>query len=454
MLTCLASYGDDDVVLIRDSEIEDVLIDILNPILDVAGVSRKSVKIYVLGSKTVNAFATFDRTVFICAGLLFKAEKVEHIVGVLSHEIGHIACEHLIRHIGMAERSKILSGALMLLGIGAGMMAGSPDLVMGGVLGGIAMGTNTFLYHSRAEEEAADNKAMEFMQKLGLSSRGLLEITEIFALSARLNIGEKGLPNTHPDIEERVNYLRSNVDRYKQQTTRSGKIPDGIEERYKRIKVKLWAYSAPIEKVLAKYPKNDDSMETLYARAIALNRRGDFNGSITCINILISRFPKDPYLAETKAQILYENSRIAEAVMLYRRLVAMKKDDVLLNVTFANALVKSGDIASLNEAEKVLHNVLIKDRTELLAWRLLSIIYGRRNEYGESALMLAESALLRENKNEAIAQAKRAIKYGLKSPGQRQRAEYIAQVKTSNRKSKKPSSTDKNNVLSLTAAKL
>jgi predicted Zn-dependent protease len=423
------------VVLIRDSEIEDTLRAILDPILDVAGIDKKAVKIYVISDRSVNAFATLEKRIFVCTGLLLKADKVEHIAGVLSHEVGHIACEHMIRHLGAAERSKILTAALAIAGIGAGLAAGSPDLIMGGMMGGIAMGINTFLYYSRAEEEAADNKAMNYMQKLGLSAKGLLEVTEMFALSARLNIGEKGLPTTHPEIEARVEYLRANIDRFKQ-TAVSRKIPLDTDQKYKRIRIKLEAYSRPVDKTLAKFPRNDCSTEVLYARAIALNKRGDFNGSIACMDALISKFPKDPYFIEMKAQILYENSKIPEAIELYRSLAALKRSDVLLNIALANALIKSGDNRHLDEAQKVLNNVLIEDKSEPLAWHLMSIIYGKRSDYGASALMSAEGALVRGDERSAIAQAKRAIKYGLKNPIHLQRAKFIAKEKTPKTKGK------------------
>ncbi|MDR1032365.1 MAG: M48 family metalloprotease [Holosporales bacterium] len=436
LLTCSVCHiARGGVVLIRDSEIEDTLREILDQILEVAGIDKRAVKIYLISDRSVNAFATFEKRIFVCTGLLLKADKVEHIVGVLSHEIGHIACEHMIRHVGAAEQSKILSVALAIVGIGAGMAIGSPDLIMGGMMGGMAMGINTFLYYSRAEEEAADNKAMDYMQKLGLSTKGLLEVIEMFALSARLNIGEKGLPTTHPGIEARVAYLRANVHLF-EQTSVPRKIPPETAQKCKRIRIKLEAYSKPVEKTLAKFPRNDCSTEALYARAIALNKRGDFHGSIACMDALISKFPKDPYFLETKAQILYENSRISEAVELYRSLVALKRSDVLLNIAFANALIKSGDNRHLDEAQKVLNNALIEDKSEPLAWYLMSIIYGKRGDYGTSALMSAEGALVRGDERGAIAQAKRAIKYGLKNPIHLQRAKFIAKEKTPKAKGK------------------
>ncbi len=423
VFTCASS----DAFLIRDSEIEDTLRDILNPILEVSGLGRGSIELYVIQDKTMNAFATFDRKIFINTGLILKAELPEHIAGVMAHETGHIACEHLIRHIGMAEQSNILSTVLMIAGIGLGAATGSAELAMGGIAGGMTLGANTFFYHSRAEEEAADNKAMEYMEKLGLSAKGLLEITEVLAFSSRLNFDKKnGMPTTHPDIDERVAYLRSRTQDFK--TSKPSKVNPKyaeINNRYKRIKVKIEAYLMPIEKVLIKYPYGDDSIESLYARAIALNRRGDFKESMMCINALVKRFPNDPYFLEMKGQILYENAKMREAIDIYRKLAYERPRDVLINLSLANILIKSDNLNYLSEAEKILYKVLANNPDELLAFQLLSMVYGKKGDYGMSALMSAEIYLLKEDKNNATRQAKRAIKYGLKSPVNLRRANDI-----------------------------
>jgi len=65
---------------------------------------------------------------------------------------------------------------------------------------------------------------------------------------------------------------------------------------------------------LRRYPASDRSVAARYARAVAYYRIPDLDHALAEIDSLIAESPQDPYFQELKAQILFENGRIAEAL--------------------------------------------------------------------------------------------------------------------------------------------
>ena len=79
--------------LIRDSEIELVLQDSVLNMAREAGFPE-GIKIRIIIDPAYNAFVVGGETVFIHSGLLLTARSAEEILGVIAHEIGHLAAGH------------------------------------------------------------------------------------------------------------------------------------------------------------------------------------------------------------------------------------------------------------------------------------------------------------------------------------------------------------------------
>lgn len=77
-------------------------------------IDRKTIRVYVLNSHEVNAFALPDRQMVIYTGLIEKTEQPEALSGVIAHEMAHIEKEHvmksLIREIGLGVLFALISG--------------------------------------------------------------------------------------------------------------------------------------------------------------------------------------------------------------------------------------------------------------------------------------------------------------------------------------------------------
>ena len=90
LLFFLFSISSNSLGFIRDSEIENVIKEIVNPIADAAGQKKENLKIFIINDNKLNAFVTPGQKIFIFSGLITNSKNVNALEGVIAHELGHI----------------------------------------------------------------------------------------------------------------------------------------------------------------------------------------------------------------------------------------------------------------------------------------------------------------------------------------------------------------------------
>ena len=124
------------ISLIRDAEIERTIKAFAKPLLEVAGIPAESVRVYIVNDGALNAFVAGGMNLFIHTGLIQKAGAPDGLIGVVAHEIGHIAGGHLLRAPEALENVGIEALISCILGA-AGIVAGQ------GRAGGAIIATGT-----------------------------------------------------------------------------------------------------------------------------------------------------------------------------------------------------------------------------------------------------------------------------------------------------------------------
>src|SRR5215471_4596636 len=162
--------------LIRDAEIEQLLRDYTRPVLHAAGLAQRNIRVVIINDRTFNAFVIDAKRIFVNAGALMDAETPNQIIGVLSHETGHIAGGHLSKmrsELANAQTAMIIG---MLLGIGAaaagarsGQVGGNPALAA--MTAPQSLITRSLLAYARAQEEQADRAGVKFLNATGQSAK-------------------------------------------------------------------------------------------------------------------------------------------------------------------------------------------------------------------------------------------------------------------------------------------
>ena len=394
--------------VIRDTEIEGIIKRISAPIIDAAGMFPDSVRLYLINKDEINAFVAGGQKIFLTTGLIRSTQNPNQLLGVIAHEIGHISAGHLIRLRRELTKSNNTAMASQMFGLALSLLSGNPGFMAAAGSGGAHIAQRSLLKFSRTQEQSADQAALRYMEKAGFSSKGMLEFLQILEGQDLLSESTQDpYIQTHPLTSDRISFVKEHVKNSKYTDLR---LPDKIKAQHARMIAKLDAFLDAPHKVLKKYSAKPNSPIKRYSLAIAHYRDANLKKAIAEINTLISDFPKDPFYRELKGQILFENSKINQALLAYQKAVAMLPSAPLLRVSLAHAMLESNENNVVTKARIHLRYAILKDRRIPLAWRLLATANGRLGHLGLSALASAEYNLLINRKRDAIKQAKRAIK--------------------------------------------
>jgi predicted Zn-dependent protease len=157
-------------------------------------------RVRVVASPMVNAFAAPGGNIAIMAGLIKKAETSAEVAGVIAHEMGHVVERHptegMIKNIGLSIILEAISGGFF----------GSETL------SGMA-GTLVALSYSREAEAEADQVAINILTEAGISRQGLAHFFERMRSDEKKGITVPQFLSSHPVSTEREAKVRSAEDR-------------------------------------------------------------------------------------------------------------------------------------------------------------------------------------------------------------------------------------------------
>ena len=148
------------------------------------------IRLRVVRSEDVNAFAFPGGQVVVFAGLLKRAKTPEQFAGVLAHELQHVRHRH-----GTKALLRQLSATALLSLIAGDSGALSSVLNTAGELGGLAYG--------RGDEEEADRDGARMLIDAGIDPRGMIEFFETLEEAEGGELGITFL-STHPATGDRV----------------------------------------------------------------------------------------------------------------------------------------------------------------------------------------------------------------------------------------------------------
>lgn len=153
------------------------------------------VRISVVRMRVTNALALPGGQVVILSGLIDKAESGGEVIGVLAHEIAHVARRDPLQ-VSIKQ-----TGAALLVSLVVG------DVFGGAALGGLAANLIETGY-SRDAEAAADFIAVTALNQLGLTALPLADFVQRIETETPLAGMIPSFLNTHPSGESRARDIR------------------------------------------------------------------------------------------------------------------------------------------------------------------------------------------------------------------------------------------------------
>jgi Zn-dependent protease with chaperone function len=157
----------------------------------------KNLKLQVSNDNDINAFAMPNNRIVILKGLIDRADNMDEIMGVLAHELGHIKKKHSISFY-------IKTVALSFI----------EQLAFGG--NGVGLSYLIIPSNSREYEMEADTLAVEYLNKMNISTSG---IVRFFIKIAKENTAKTSKIDhffaSHPLTIKRAEFFKSHDKKYK-----------------------------------------------------------------------------------------------------------------------------------------------------------------------------------------------------------------------------------------------
>ncbi|QGZ95416.1 M48 family metalloprotease [Terricaulis silvestris] len=372
--------------MIRDAEIEDSLHVYTAPLLTAAGLTPADIDLYIINDDSINAFVSNGQNIFVHTGLILAADNPNELLGVLAHETGHIAGGHLARSreaIGQSMGVSLISIGLGVLAIAAG----APDAGAALISGSQAFAMGNYVRHTQVQESAADQAAMQYLERTGQSGQGLVDFFNENMRPYEFMM-RRAPPYliTHPYSSDRVESLRVRVEEQPHHDA-----TDSAENlrRFAFMQAKLVGFLRTEAQTLSRYPTSDTSQPARYARAVAYYRASQLDLARGELNVLIAEDPNNAYFQELMGQILFENGRAEESIPYHQRSNDLAPNQPLLQINLARALTAARGRAGADAAVPLLQAAIDREPDNAFAWRELA---QARNQQGNESLAELASA--------------------------------------------------------------
>lgn len=427
-------------IIIRDTEIEAILKSWAKPIFEAAELDPNGVKFIIIQNPRINAFVAGGQNIFLYTGLLQQAESPQEIVGVIAHEVGHIAGGHLVRTRDALQTASYESLVGTLFGLGAALITGESGFVTLGSLGIQSQAQRRFLAFSRVQESTADQAALRYFEAAKMNPEGLVSFMGKLKNQELLPSSQQAeYVRTHPLTRDRVAALKHGWERSE---FNESEYPSAWQDGFVRMQAKLIGFISP-EQVRWTYDDQDISVIAKYARAISYYRQNKFDKALALMDEMLEAEPWNPFFMELKGQMLVDDGQVEKALPFYEASVKSFPQGALIRIDYAHALIEAAGNNNedrLKQAITHLQRAAQDEPRSPRIYRLLATAFGRMGQTPLATLYLAEEALLNRQISYAKRQAQTAI-HGLeKDTAAWIRAQDILQAIERAEKKQKPKS--------------
>jgi predicted Zn-dependent protease len=378
------------VPVVRDAEIERLLADYARPLLAAAGIKGVT-DIVLINDASFNAFVN-GRSIYINTGTIMASGSPNEVIGVLAHEIGHLAGGHQERLRQKLESAGRMATIAGLVGMGAavaGAAGGDSQAARAGAgisAGAQEMARRSILAYQRTEEITADRSAVTYLDKTGQSARGMLITFQRFQTSLALS-GTKVDPYkiSHPLPRERI----ANLEDLAQKSPSFSKTDSpALQARHDLARAKVAAYSGNINTVRRLFRDRPDSIGLKYGEAISTFLQGSSKDALKKFDALAKQMPQNGYVHEIRGEILLKASRPGDAAKAFR--TALKLDPgkgATIQIGLGQSLLLAGDADS---AIKELGQALQRDKTNAVGYEYLARAFAKTGREPDALLATAQ----------------------------------------------------------------
>ena len=323
-------------------------------------------KILLIDDDSLNAFAAPGGIIGVNGGLFLYSDNEGQFSSVLAHELAHLSQRHFARNVLKSQDSNLASALVMVSSIAIALISNNPNAMAVGP----AILQSQSLRYSRLFEKEADRVGFANLVKAGYHPESMGEMFENMNEIRRLS-GD--LPPefllTHPLSSSRISDAFNAAENLPTEGTKKNSL------EFSLIKARLEIYYENIsQNSLRKYRErvNQDPTESnLYGLALAHQKNNNYEESLEIINKLISSYPKNLVLNNTKVDFLFESGKYEDALVHVNKFLEISPRNYPLSISKSKILLS---MERYFESEEIIRDQLLRKNNNPDLWLLLSEI--------------------------------------------------------------------------------
>ncbi len=338
-------------VLVEDPQITEYINDIGHRISAHANDGDHKFTFFVIDDPNINAFALPGGYIGVHTGLLEATRSEDELAGVLAHEVAHVTQRHIARAVHANSRQSILSTAIMLGAIIAGVASGASGDVMQGAIA-VAQGTaaQAQINFTRNNEYEADRIGISALAEAGFDPQGMGSFFEVISRTG--GSPEYRVPEflrTHPVSSARIAEARGRARDYAPVHT-SDTVNYGVARS--RLIVQRMDTSEDAVRYFERESYENQSNAERYGRAVAYLRAGRNHEANRIFEELVDNDQEviAYHIGLARSELTLE--RRQEALASFERAKELFPRNVPLIVAYADALLQLGQA-------KLAHEILL-----------------------------------------------------------------------------------------------
>jgi len=397
-----------------------IYMDVIMKRLEWAANAPLPVKLSIIDSGTLDAFATVGGYVFVTTGLLAECDKEDEIAGVLAHELGHVGRRHVAKSL---EKQKFINWgmvAAMLL-----TMLVPSEGKAAAMTTSAGAGQAMALKYTREFEEDADRAGLITAEKAGYSGVG----TATFLKKLRTAGIEKSLPQyllTHPYSDDRITKIEQSA------TTTVSKV-DGSLFPFLVARVKILGnpLTDQVEDIwMRRYEKDPGNPVNAYSAALIKTARGKADQAEGILSKIVS-----PHKALLLGEFFVGANRPKEAIE-----ALLNESGAIARFYLAKAYEMQGE---LTMAASIYSELRPHAGTYPEVYQRAGMVFGRLKEEGKGYENLGRYHLETGRDKQAKMNLEKAVaRYGINSREAREVLELLDTLQPKPQSSAKKTETN------------
>ena len=394
------------IEIIRDVELEQFTYDVIKNFSESSNIKSEELNIYFIKSDEINAFVTGGKNIFVNTELIITAEDYREYAAVLAHELAHIEGGHVFNTSIEVSNLSDRAFPIYLLGI-IGIMAGSAETGLAGIMVGQASLNDGFTYYSRTQEASADQLAVKILCDNGIDANFLISFLDKLESVEEINTSnEINYRSTHPLIKNRITWITSSI---KNNNDCKFNIDHHMKKRFDLLKAKLHGFTHTHKETKSLYNSNNET--DLYATAVSNYFIGNHAISIKNLKELIQLDQNNPFYKELIGEIYFANNQYELATMYQTEAIEKNnQENDLYYMMLGNYMLSFNEQNKISEGVKYLKKSIQMNPKNAYSWYLLARSYSELNKIPLANYATAERYFLIGERMLSYEFAKKALK--------------------------------------------